>query len=105
VVAELAAEDRRWLGDRFRKQLNLQDIGEAVTSEAEAASYPTEPMKAVAKGVLAALTPDSPVSLDRLIETIPGCSPSEVIAVLFDLEMTGLVRQLPGKNFLRVWAE
>lgn len=105
VVAELAAEDRRRLGERFRKQLNLNEIGEAVTSEATSASYPTEPMKAVAKAVLAALAPDAPVSLDRLIETVPGCSPSEVIAVLFDLEMTGLVRQLPGKNFLRVWAE
>lgn len=110
VVAELAAEDRRRLGDRFRKQLNLNEIGEAVTSGAHSASYPTEtlkaePMKAVARAVLAALAPDCPLGLDRLIEAIPGCSPSEVIAALFDLEMTGLVRQLPGKNFLRVWAE
>ena len=62
-------------------------------------------MRAVAQAVLGALAPDSPVSLDHLIETVQGCSPSETIAVLFDLEMAGLVRQLPGKNFLRVWAE
>jgi DNA processing protein len=110
VVAELATEDRRTLGERFRKQLNLKEIVGPVTSGATSASYSTEtlkaePMKAVGRAVLAALAPDSPVALDLLIEAIPGCSPSEVIAVLFDLEMTGLVRQLPGKNFLRVWAE
>jgi DNA processing protein len=105
VVAELAAEDRRRLADRFRKQLNLHKIEDPVTSGAEAASYLAEPMKAVRKAVLAALSPDSPVSLDGLIDTVQGCSTSEVIAVLFDLEMAGLVRQLPGKNFLKVWAE
>jgi DNA processing protein len=62
-------------------------------------------MKILQRAVLAALAPDSPVSLDRLIDTLPGCSASEIIAVLFDLEMTGLVRQIPGKNFLKVWAE
>lgn len=113
VVTELSAEDRRWLSDRFRKQLNLNENDNGVTSGAIPASYSTEaeagpvpdPMKAARKAVLAMLAPDSPVSLDRLIETIQGCSPSEVIAVLFDLEMSGLVRQLPGKNFLKVWAE
>jgi DNA processing protein len=105
VVAELAAEHRRQLAERFHKQLSLNEIEDGVTSGAVAASYPTEPMKAVRKAVLAALAPDSPVSLDRLIDTVPGCSPSEVIAVLFDLEMSGLVRQLPGKNFIKVWAE
>lgn len=104
VVGELPAEDRRRLADRFRKQLNLNEMENGVTSGQAAASYPTEPLKATEKAVLAALTPDSPVALDRLIETLPGCTPSEVIAVLFDLEMAGLVRQIPGKSFLRVWA-
>jgi DNA processing protein len=26
-----------------------------------------------------------------------------LIAALFELEMTGLVKQLPGKNFVKVW--
>ena len=95
VVTELAAEDRRRLSDRFRKQLNMNEIEEGVTSGAISASDPTGlgsgPMRAVAQAVLGAL--------------VQGCSPSETIAVLFDLEMAGLVRQLPGKNFLRVWAE
>jgi DNA processing protein len=59
----------------------------------------------VGKEVLAALSLDAPVLLDRLIETLPGYSSSEIIAALFELELSGLVRQLPGKSFLKVWAD
>jgi DNA processing protein len=45
------------------------------------------------------------VGLDDLIETIPGSSSSEIIAILFELELAGMVRQVPGKSFLRVWAD
>jgi predicted Rossmann fold nucleotide-binding protein DprA/Smf involved in DNA uptake len=36
-----------------------------------------------------------------LVET-SGLTSSEVLATLFDLEMKGMVRQLPGKQFLKV---
>ena len=62
-------------------------------------------MNGVARAVLGALKPDSPVALDHLVETIEGCSSSEIIAILFELELAGLVRQLPGKSFLKTWAE
>ena len=39
------------------------------------------------------------------VETLPGTSPSEIIAALFELELAGLVRQLPGKSFIKVWAD
>ena len=62
-------------------------------------------MTGVARAVLGALKTDAPVALDHLVETLEGITPSEIIAVLFELEMAGLVRQLPGKSFLKVWAE
>jgi len=109
VVAELSAEDRRRLSERFRKQLNLSDKQDDETSNPMAPSDLSEPNRAVAQAILAVLAPDVPVSLDHLVdhlgETTPGCSPSEIIAVLFDLEMAGSIRQLPGKNFLKVWAD
>jgi DNA processing protein len=113
VVSELSLEDRRRLSGQFRKQLNLHEIKDGkqdpVTSGPIPASYASEPKKVVTQAILAALAPDVPVSLDHLVdhlgETTPGCSPSEIIAVLFDLEMAGLIRQLPGKNFLKVWAD
>jgi DNA processing protein len=44
-----------------------------------------------------------PKQLDALVETFEAVSSSELIGALFDLEMSGLVRQLPGKNFVKVW--
>jgi DNA processing protein len=41
--------------------------------------------------------------VDLLVEQEQDCTPSEVIAALFELEMTGSVRQLPGRNFVKVW--
>jgi len=46
---------------------------------------------------------DAPQQLEILLESFEGVSSSELIAALFDLEMSGLVRQLPGKNFVKVW--
>jgi len=34
---------------------------------------------------------------------VQDTSTTELIAVLFELEMMGLVKQLPGKNFVKVW--
>jgi DNA processing protein len=39
--------------------------------------------------------------IDEVVE-LSGLTSSEVLAVLFDLEMRGLIRQLPGKQFLKV---
>ena len=44
-----------------------------------------------------------PIHLDQLMETFEELSPSEIIAALFELEISGLVRQLPGRNFVKVW--
>ena len=53
--------------------------------------------------MLSKLKTDSTTHLDVLLDTLENSSPSELIAVLFELEMMGLVKQLPGKNFLKVW--
>ena len=46
---------------------------------------------------------DKPKQLDGLLESFEGVSSSELISALFELEMSGLVRQLPGKKFVKVW--
>jgi DNA processing protein len=46
---------------------------------------------------------DQPIHIDQLIETFDTLTPSEIIAGLFELELLGVVRQLPGKNFVKVW--
>ena len=43
------------------------------------------------------------LQLDQLLDNFEGGSPAETIATLFELEMLGLIRQLPGKNYVKVW--
>src|SRR6266700_243211 len=47
------------------------------------------------------LSAEEPVPIDELVER-SGLNSSEVLATLFTLEMKGIVRQLPGKQFCKV---
>ncbi len=47
------------------------------------------------------LAQDEALAIDDLVEK-SGLTSSEVLATLFDLELKGVVRQLPGKQFLKV---
>jgi len=105
VVVELKAPDRQRLAQQCRNRLQTQ--GNEVTESlgAEQTSLHTGAMGSIARTVLQALKLDAPMGLDLLIETIDGATSSDIIAVLFELEMAGLVRRVPGNNFLRVWAD
>jgi DNA processing protein len=121
VVTELKPEDRRRLVDQCRNRLKLQgdnvdgsldrapneSISSNRTSIGPGPNGPMAgPMKGIAKAILGRLKHDTPVGLDDLlIDIAEQASASEVIAVLFELELTGLVRQGPGKRYIKVWAE
>jgi DNA processing protein len=105
VVVELKPEDRLSLVQRCRNRLNLKENEDTASGRVPQTSLDFGPMTGLAKVILGGLTTDAPVGLDALIETLPGNSPSEIIATLFELEISGLIRQLPGKSFLRVWLE
>jgi DNA processing protein len=105
IVAELRPVDRRWLADRCRKQLNIKDNEDSATCVAGLASEYTGSTSKLSQALLGALSTDVAVPLDQLIETLEGHSSSEIIAALFELELSGLIRQLPGKSFVRVWAD
>jgi DNA processing protein len=53
------------------------------------------------KKIYAVLSTDQPVHIDDIVER-SGLNSSEVLSTLFDLEMKGIVRQLPGKQFAKV---
>jgi DNA processing protein len=53
------------------------------------------------KAIYELLSVDEPQPIDYLVETC-GLNSSEVLATLFTLEMKGIVRQLPGKQFTKV---
>ena len=52
--------------------------------------------------ILALLKADESTHIDELVERLePELSSSELFAALFELELSGKVRQLPGKNFVK----
>jgi predicted Rossmann fold nucleotide-binding protein DprA/Smf involved in DNA uptake len=52
------------------------------------------------KCVLELLPSDEAVHIDRLLET-SHMNSSELLSVLFDLELKDQIKQLPGKSFVR----
>ncbi len=98
VLVELPAETRRSLIRKAEGRLGAKSLE---TNE-EQPSLPME-LGAAPKLLLAGLKPDVPIHIDQLLETFDTLTSSETIAALFELELLGLIRQLPGKNFVKVW--
>ena len=99
VTNELPLAVRRDLVTRAQQQI-LPDEADRVAAGANGIE---EPMKALARKLLNTLQPDVPQQLESLVASFDQFSSSELISALFDLEMSGLIRQLPGKNFVKVW--
>jgi DNA processing protein len=111
VIAELPPESRRHLINSGRERI-LSEAGGAnlpeglATSSSEPASLLSglgPEFGPIARRTLDALKVDVAIHLDDLLEIVRDTSTSELIAALFELEMLGLVKQLPGKNFVKVW--
>lgn len=103
VVVELPPESRRHLIEQGRKKLLGDPDASSDGVQTSLLSSTTPELDPVARRVLESLQVDSSVHLDDLLETVQDTSPSELIAALFELEMLGLVKQLPGKSFVKVW--
>jgi DNA processing protein len=100
VTNELAPAVRRDLVKNAQQKV-LDNGSENADSPAEIT--PDAPLKALGRKLLNQLQVDTPQQLESIIESFDGVSSSELISALFDLEMSGLVRQLPGKQFVKVW--
>jgi len=54
------------------------------------------------KKIFALLKADESTHIDEIVERLePALSSSEIFAALFELELAGKVKQLPGKNFVK----
>jgi DNA processing protein len=100
VTNELPAAVRRELVNRAQQKILLEGGSQANPA---LAAGPEEPLKILARKLLNHLQVDTPQQLEALVESFEGVSSSELIGALFELEMSGLVRQLPGKSFVKVW--
>lgn len=103
VVVELPPESRRHLIEQGRKKLLGEQLASGGDPQASLLGDATPELDPVARRALESLQVDIAVHLDDLLERLQDTSPSELIAALFELEMLGLVKQLPGKNFVKVW--
>ena len=107
VVVDLPQAAQRRLIDQGRQRILDQGLTEsAETSPDRPASDDSQlnqPHQQVARRVLASLKTDQAMQLDVLVDSVEDASPSEMIAALFELEILGLVKQLPGRNFVKVW--
>jgi DNA processing protein len=104
VVADLPVAAQQRLIDAGRQRLMNQEPGSAAaTGPSPGASDAPDPAQRISRVVLRQLKVDEAVHLDKLVETCEEISPSEIIASLFEMEIQGLVKQLPGRNFIKVW--
>src|SRR5229473_1429049 len=91
-----------------------EDVIEELSTPIRAALVQAEKPEAEQRNLLAAaalngsekklyelLSPEEPAHIDDIVER-SGLNSSEVLATLFDLEMKGIIRQLPGKQFSKV---
>ncbi len=102
VLVELPAETRRELSQKAQSRqgsLPLDGRGDALGNEEPDGNE----LSALGKSLLANIKADVPIQMDALVETLEDHSTSEITAELFQLEMLGLIRQLPGRNFAKVW--
>jgi DNA processing protein len=84
-------------------RLTLMPESTDESNEGKTASLFQEPELAPhEKKIFALLKADESTHIDEIVERLePGVSSSEIFAALFELELAGKVKQLPGKNFVR----
>ena len=93
------------LPSQIRLQLEdeLNEAGSGESKPGGAASlFETTPLPEREQMVLDELRHDESTQLDEIIERLdPRLSSSEIFTALFELELAGRVKQLPGKNYVR----
>jgi DNA processing protein len=63
-----------------------------------------EPLPAQEARIMGLLRHDEALQLDEIMEKLePELSSSEIFTALFELELAGRVRQLPGKNYVKTF--
>ncbi len=84
-----------------RLQLAAQEGSES-NPGAAASLFDEEPLPPHETLVMSVLRHDEALQLDEIMEKLePELSSSEIFTALFELELAGRIRQLPGKNYVK----
>ena len=100
VIEGLPKQTRRRLAER-REEAGGEAVAEA--DEGGQGSLPLGPAAEIQQWLLKLLRPDQALHVDEILEKVENYSSSETLAALMELEVAGLIRQLPGRNFVKVW--
>ena len=86
-------------------RLTLSPAAGGESSSGETASlFQESELSPHERKILALLKPDEARHIDEIVERLqPELSSSEIFAALFELELGGKVKQLPGKNFVKTF--
>ena len=84
-------------------RLALQPQGGAESADLQNASlFPESELGPHEKKIIVTLKADEATHIDEIVERLgPEISSSEIFAALFELELSGKIKQLPGKNFVK----
>jgi DNA processing protein len=84
-------------------RLEVESKWELASQEQPAASlFEEAPLPPAEALVMKALRHDEALQIDEIMEKLePELSSSEVFTALFELELAGRVKQLPGKNYVK----
>jgi DNA processing protein len=88
------------LPTQIRQELE-EELGFASPAGVTASLLEDLPLEEHQRVVLEVLRHDEAVQLDELLEKLdPQLSSSEIFTALFELELSGRIKQLPGKNYV-----
>jgi len=84
-------------------RLALQPQGGPESADLQNASlFPESELGPHEKKIIVTLKADEATHIDEIVERLgPEISSSEIFAALFELELSGKIKQLPGKNFVK----
>ena len=72
------------------------------TDDSSASLFPDDGLPPHERRILSLLKADEATHIDQIVEKLESeLSSSEIFAALFELELNGKVRQMPGKNFVK----
>jgi DNA processing protein len=114
VTQEVSFAPNQLIKQGAKLVTSAEDVIEELPTPVRAALVQAEAVEAEQRNLLAVeglnlteqkvygmLSAEEPKHIDELVETT-GLNSSDVLATLFNLEMKGIIRQLPGKQFTKV---
>jgi len=85
-------------------RLQLAPLDSESSAPATASLFEEDALSPHERRILSLLRRDESTHIDELVERLESeLSSSEIFAALFELELAGKVRQLPGKNFVKAF--